>query len=586
MLNHASRTALALAAIAASLSAATTTDDRTLEEFVEYVAGRMPNLSEAQLDAVAKRVDENGDGKISDEEFGQRMAAIRHVMSAGVDEEAGGPEPSDYLDGEPVVLPPLTRPERASVLLITADELAEAWSPFAEWKTRCGKPTRIITVRQIAREYDGQGIQEKIRRCVREHIETQRTSWVILGGDCTPGCNGLVPGGHTTVHAQEPDGIPTDIVYLSATDWDADGDGIYGEWEDDREAISYPNGSVGLGRVPVRTAADVAAFTDKVIAYESRYPNDEFATQMLYTCTDSPAYPKVRRSWDQYVSKAWPAGSVERFFNNETPWDDEDEPGSYALSADHLVELINDATKGKLHLHGHGVLAQWILEGSRFTAKHVDQLENEGAYPLITTVSCNTGEYDSEKDPSIVESMIRKPKGGSVAIVAPIRTGKAHLHDPADFELMVREGKLDGTTLTMTRYWEYGCERGITTGQAFARALKDLAGDARKTADFHLCACELNLLGDPTLSFRAQAPRTVKLAVPPAVPVGSRTIEVVTDTPGAQVCLWKGLELYSVSLTGDDGRVSIEVETKTPGEILVTLTGVGLNTVSSRIEVE
>ncbi len=586
MLSSPSRAALALIAIALSLSAATS-DARTLEEFKEYVAGRMPDLDEAQLDAVAQRVDANGDGRISDAEFGRRMAAIQQVMAgAEADPEPAESGSPDYLDGEPLILPALTRPARASVLLITADELAEAWLPFAEWKTRTGKPTRIITVRQIAREYDADGIQEKIRRCVREHIETRGTSWVLLGGDCTPGTSGLVPGGHTTVHAQEPDGIPTDIVYLSKTNWDADGDGIRGEWGDDREAISYPNGAVGLGRVPARTAADVAAFTQKVIAYESQYPDDEFATRMVYTCTDSPAYPKVRRSWDGYVSKVWSTGSVERFFTDETPWDEENEPGSYALSADHLVELINGATTGKLHIHGHGHLSRWLLEGSHFSAEHVERLENEGAYPLITTVSCNTGEYDSEADPSIVEAMIRQSKGGSVAIVAPIRSGKAHFHDPSDFALMVSEGKLDGTTMTMTRYWRYGLELGVTTGQAFTRALHEMAGDAKKTSNFHLCLCELNLLGDPTLDFRAQAPRAAKLAVPPAVAVGRRTIEVVTDAPGAEVCLWKGLELYAVSPTGDDGRASLEVEARTPGVILVTLSGAGLNTVSSSIEVE
>ena len=71
------------------------------------------------------------------------------------------------------------------------------------------------------------------------------------------------------------------------------------------------------------------------------------------------------------------------------------------------------------------------------------------AYPLITTVSCFTGQYDGKEDPSIVESMIRQPKRGSVAVVAPIRTGKPHFHQRSDFRLMVSEGKLDGTTQPM-----------------------------------------------------------------------------------------------------------------------------------------
>ena len=103
----------------------------------------------------------------------------------------------------------------ATVLLITAEKLKGAWSDFAEWKTQIGKSTKIITVHEIAKRYEADGTQEKIRLCVRDHIENHGTRWVVLGGDSLPGGKGLVPGGHTTVHAMEPKGIPTDIVYLS-----------------------------------------------------------------------------------------------------------------------------------------------------------------------------------------------------------------------------------------------------------------------------------------------------------------------------------------------------------------------------------
>ena len=477
-------------------------------------------------------------------------------------------------------------PERpAAVLLITASSLAEAWKPFASWKTRLGKPTRIVTVDHIGKNYKGETVQEKIRRCVRDHIDHHGTRWVVLGGDCLPGGRGLVPGGPMTVHRQEPRGIPTDIIYLSKTDWDADKDGVIGEFEDDRKAISYPTGDVGLGRIPVRTAADVAAFTDKVIAYESHYPVTDFATQMVYTCTDSPAYPKVRKSWDGYVSKVWKAGHVDRFFSQETPWDQEGQPGSYPLSADNLVRLFNQKTTGKFHIHGHGHLPAWVLEGSRFNQGHVGKLEHDGAYPLITTVSCNTGEFDNRKDPSIVEAMIRKPKGGSVAVVAPIRTGKPHFHSRRDFRLMVQEGKLDGTTQTMTRYWANGLGGGKTTGMALMIAKAQMVSDAKKTAGYHLCICELNLLGDPTLDMRAVAPRQPKCTVPARILVQKQILKIETDAPGATVCVEKTGEIYAVVTCDEQGRAEVELTPATSGKLQVTLSGLGLNAVTTAVAV-
>ena len=564
-----------------------TADDRTIKEFKQYAAERVSALSESQLDAFAAAVDKDGDGKISDAEFAQRRSALEKLaanqtppakkaskeMKAAKEEQ---PEPVH----EVVVIPARVETDTYPILLITADSIAKSWQPYADWKTQSGRATKIITVGQIAEEYEADIIQEKIRLCVRDHIDNHGARWVVLGGDCLPGGKGLVPGGHTTVHAQERKGIPTDIVYLSETNWDADDDGIYGEWEDDRDAISYPDGSVGLGRIPVRTVEDVAAFTEKVIAYESRYPKTEFAQRMVYTCTDRPAYPKVLNSWDGFVSESWKNAEVDRFFSQKTPWDDDDEPGSYELSANNLVKLVNDKTTGKLHIHGHGHLPSWGLEDSMFSAKHAAKLSNDGAYPLITTVSCNTGEYDSAKDPSIVESIIRQPKGGSVAVVAPVRTGKPHFHKRSDMRLMIKDGKLDGTTQTMTRYWCHGLGEDVTTGHAMMMAKADMSKDARKSPGYHLCICELNLLGDPTLDMRAAAPKTPEIKVAGAIPVGKSKLEITTGAPNCTVCVWKDKEVYSVTQADEKGRASVQIAPSSLGPLTITASGPSLNTVS------
>jgi hypothetical protein len=87
---------------------------------------------------------------------------------------------------------------------------------------------------------------------------------------------------------------------------------------------------------------------------------------MTFTCTDQPAYAKVKNSWDGYISKVWD-GKADRFFSQKTPWDEKARPGSHDLSADNLVGLFNQKQSGKLHIHGHGHLPAWVLEGSTFT---------------------------------------------------------------------------------------------------------------------------------------------------------------------------------------------------------------------------
>lgn len=474
---------------------------------------------------------------------------------------------------------PAKAPETA-VLLVTAPELAEAWKPFAAWKKSLGKPTRIVTTAEIDAALKEGDLQEKIRRFVRTHIDEEGTRWIILGGDSLPNGEGLVPD-RDTVHKTmwgENTKIPTDIYYISSKNWDADGDGIYGEWEEDRDAIEYPDGTIGLGRIPVRAPEDVMAYTEKVIAYESQYPEDEFATNMVYTCTVGAAYPKVRRSWDDHVSKVLKGGSVKRFFADESPWDG-DVKGDYDLSPANWTKLINEKKTGKMHIHGHGLLPCWVLEHDRMvTDKHVAKLSNKNAYPVITTVSCFTGQYDAGKDPSIAESMLRQPAAGAVLIVAPSREGKPHFLDPRrDFQLMVKEGKLDGTTGTMTGFWEHGIGANLSAGEAMMTAKADRTKDARQAATFHLCLCELNLLGDPTLPLRATAPRTPKIKHPEIIKAGTHDLSIQTDAPGATVCVMDKRGLYQV-LTADDSGLAQTAVTATQGIALrVMVSGTGLN---------
>jgi hypothetical protein len=431
----------------------------------------------------------------------KRLICAAYIIAASM----ACSEPKQSNTETATVSPEAPEEKQPLVLLITSDELAESWQAFADWKKSIGKPVQIVTTGQIAAKFEGPDIQEKIRLCVREQIDKHGVKWVILGGDSLLGGKGIVPhrnSVHTTMWGSEDD-IPTDIYYISPTNWDADGDGIYGEFKDDRAAISYPDGSVGLGRIPVRTAADVSAYTGKVIAYESHHPGEKFSNQMVYTCTVEAAYPKVLRSWDDHVSTALGKGTVERWFSDKSlpgrgQFQDKD------LIPANWIELLNQKRVGKFHFHGHGLINGWVLDDdTMFTAEHVAKLTNKDAYPIITTVSCFTGHFDAKEDPCIAESMLRQENAGAIAMVAPCREGKPHFSNPRrDFPLMVNEGKMDGTTNTMTQFWAKGVTGKLSLGYAIMAAKQSMADQALTSAEMHMCLVELNFLGDPTLDFQ------------------------------------------------------------------------------------
>ena len=242
----------------------------------------------------------------------------------------------------------LSAPSPATVLLITGPELVDSWKPFLAWKKRLGKPVRILSTTQISERYEAKDLQEKIRRCIRNHTDHLGTRWIILGGDSEENGGGVVPSRETLHRTQsgELTKVPTDIYYLSKKDWDSDNDGVYGEWEQDRDSIDYPDGDVGLGRIPVRRSEDVKAYTEKVIAYESRYPESEFATSMAYASAKTSLPTGLRTRWDDKISKVLAGGSVHYFFPTSEK--------NKGFGPKEWITLFNGLAYGKLHLTGPG----------------------------------------------------------------------------------------------------------------------------------------------------------------------------------------------------------------------------------------
>ena len=569
-------------------------DGKTLEEFKEYVAGKFSGLSDDHLNQVANLVDTDGDEIISDAEFENRMSAIRAVMRG---ESQSDPDESQVQENsdEKTPMAPVSDEAnadkenngnaiagRADVLIVTNDELSGAWKKFADWKTCTGRPAKIVTTESIDRDFSGDDIQQKIRACCLQHINEEETKWVILGGDSS-GEGGIVPDrdtDHSECKMLPYEDIPTDLYYISEKDWDANDDGRYGVFEDDMEEVAYYNPKASIGRIPVRTAEDVAAYTTKVIAYESAYPVGDFARRMIYTCPEKHAYPKLETSMKE-VADQWRDGYIGSFFGDQTPWDDQ-KSGEHDLSATNWVNMLNKRRASKIHMHGHGLLHLWALEKkSTVTKSHIAKLENENAYPVITTVSCLTGQYDNKKDPCIAESMLRQPNAGAIAILAPSREGVPFFKKRSEFRLMVSEGKMDGTTTAYTKFWKNTLGEGLTLGDAFRKVKMEMESDARENDGFHMVQCELNLLGDPSLSVHQTPPSNV---------IGRARISgdklIVRGLPGnAKVCVWDGAQEYQLLDASKKGKVEISLN-QSSKEYRVAAMASGHNIWSTTIENE
>ena len=165
-------------------------------------------------------------------------------------------------------------------VIITNSTFATAFQELADWKTRKGVRSHVVTVEYINSTYPGRDLQEKIRNYIKYSYLNDGIEYVLLGGDGDGSPVGgetgpaVVParGFYAAVEGYADYNIPADLYYatLDGT-WDDDNDGVWGEpGEDDLYA------EVFVGRAAVDSLEEVNNFINKTIAYESTPADDQY----------------------------------------------------------------------------------------------------------------------------------------------------------------------------------------------------------------------------------------------------------------------------------------------------------------------
>lgn len=446
-------------------------------------------------------------------------------------------------------------------LIITSDALKEAFEPLKEWKTRKGLPCEIVTVETVAGSYAGVDLQEKIRACIKHFNTVSGTDWVLLGGDV-----GVVPSRQAYVPLSDRPYIPCDLYYsdLDGT-WNADGDPLWGEVTSDQVDM-YAD--VFVGRAPVETADEAAAFVSKVLTYEGRYavPTDYqlkmvFLAEVLWGDPGNPSDPEYTDAGiakdlvqERYVPGTF---SVEKLYQS----------AGTLFKADAIDALKEGAGVVNICCHGH--YGSISANDDALEAQDFLDLEAGSRYGLMYSASCFGGGFDQVID-CIGEAWVQSPGGGGYYI-GNSRYGWDTPGEPGD-------GPSD--------YYDQAFFESVFTtgfrqvGKAHADAKHGLVGEARVDPYMRYLMYGLNLLGDPETSLWTSTPVALQVAYPVAIglePVSCQVGVSIEGSPveGARVCLWKTGEIYASAETGSDGTAALVVDAWSPGSLLVTVTAPG-----------
>jgi len=176
---------------------------------------------------------------------------------------------------------PLSLPKSNSLLIIAPEEFTTALQPLIQHKNFYSIETTLISTEWIATYSAGRDLPEKIKYAIKDAIETNGTSFVLLVGgvDQIP-----IRRSYTKLWNMD-ENLITDMYYSDIYDasgnfssWDANHNNRFGE-SGDRIDL-YPD--VHLGRLACTSVEDVNITVDKIIHYETETYGSNWFNTMIF----------------------------------------------------------------------------------------------------------------------------------------------------------------------------------------------------------------------------------------------------------------------------------------------------------------
>ncbi|MFP4345144.1 MAG: C25 family cysteine peptidase [Anaerolineales bacterium] len=268
-------------------------------------------------------------------------------------------------------------------VLITGDGLSSAFQPLVDWKGAKGLRAALFTTGEIYANYSGTDDADRVRNFIIDAYDTWAATdhplqYVALGGD-----DEIIPVRYLYAPGSGEDGdggwLPSDLYYAGLDgDWDADGDGLYGESAADGGAGEEVDflAEVYVGRIPVDTPAGASNAVAKILDYEQN--------------PDAAYLDRALMLGNQLDDRTWGADGKDRVAElipqyNVTALNQRD--GTFNVPA--VIDAINAGTH-LVNYDGHG---NWTC--CPLSRPQVDRLANTD-YFVFYNLGCYTAAFDQD----------------------------------------------------------------------------------------------------------------------------------------------------------------------------------------------
>ncbi len=418
--------------------------------------------------------------------------------------------PGAALSGEPGA-PPALPSDDVDFLIVTNDVMAPEFQRLADAREAEGLRSRVVTIAWVQSVTPAaRDLQETLREFLRAAYLDWGIEYLLLGGD-----DPVLPARITLTAPNIWPGDQWDAVcdlYFAGLNgnWDADRDGIYGEFAGD-DADLVPE--LKVGRAPVNDAAEAAVFVDKTLAYSAASNLVRLDDALLLAAVLAP-YPwwspedpveidgaEQAERVAALLTGAQPSFRISRLYENSGAY-----AGAFPLSRQSAIDSLSSGRYGLVSFVGHADAEEWQA-GDGFETLTLDDmagLSNAGAPFIVEALACDAADV---RDTTMFEVMLRNPGGGCAAAIGP--SGLAFV--------------ASGFALQNAFFTAATASRVGRLGEIMVATLDDLRGqptwDPSVQMGAYHAVISYVLLGDPTLRIGPASLTAVPSAPPRAVAV-------------------------------------------------------------------
>jgi hypothetical protein len=422
-------------------------------------------------------------------------------------------------------------PGRYDYVIITRNSWVSAFQPLADWRTKKGIPSTIVTTTWIYSNYSGSTNQEKIRAFIVDAHDTWGAYFFLLGGDT--------------------DYIPCDSRLFETIDaTPVANDTYYADYDDDWSC------ELRVGRASVTTTGTspggIGNFVNKILTYEKNPPLTDYAKKAAFFGFDldsgTPAEQCKEAISNLYIPSNW---TVTKVYDSQ--------------SGNHLADVIAAVNAGQNllnhcdHCSSDYMGMGYVNHGTGIGTGDVDAFHNGNRQGTLYSMGCWPAAFDSAN--CIAEHFVRDTNGGGVAFIGNSRYG---WYNPGYYaSLSMRYDQAFFQYLLF--YHKLGLGFNGHKGSFYP-------GDDLYKYIF----TELTLLGDPELPIWTQDPLSLTVTHSATLYVAQHStfpVHVIRGgrpLSGATVCLWKPGDVYVVAQTDSSGTATFDFTPGSVGSMYVT----------------